>query len=321
MKLKQLQCVVAVVENGFNVTAAAEKLHISQPAVSKQIKMVEEALGLPVFRRSSKNLIGLTEIGEAIMPEIEKIMVSIANIQQISTRSQSPTFTQLSIATTNTLATYRLSSILPAFQKEHPQLPLNVSEGTNRQILAMVQEREVDFGWFSASSLTTYTPNLRGLHLLSGEQWHALAVMPKDHPLSKQFSSLHDLAVHPIITYITSHKEPTGLSRAMNEQGLTPRITLTARNSDMIKNYVRQGLGVGIIADIAFDSSSDKDLAVQSLDSWLPPYTTYLVWHHEMRLRNHHYDFISKIIKGANRQSIEAYIKRLQTRESADWAI
>lgn len=321
MKLKQLQCVVAVVENGFNVTAAAEKLHISQPAVSKQIKMVEEALGLPVFRRNSKNLMGLTDIGEAIMPEIEKIMAAVSNIQQISTRSQAPTFTQLSIATTNTLATYRLSSLLPEFQKDHPQLPLNVSEGTNRQILSMVQEREVDFGWFSASSLTTYTPNLRGLHLLSGEQWHALAVMPRNHPLSKQFKSLVDLAAHPIITYVTSHKEPTGLSKAMSEQGLTPRITLTARNSDMIKNYVRQGLGVGLIADIAFDPNADKDLVVQPLDKWLTPYTTYLVWHQEMRLRSHHYAFISKIIKGATRASVEAYIKRMQTRETADWAI
>ncbi|MDO4435742.1 MAG: LysR substrate-binding domain-containing protein [Cardiobacteriaceae bacterium] len=321
MKLKQLQCVVAVVENGFNVTAAAEKLHISQPAVSKQIKMVEEALGLPVFRRNSKNLIGLTDIGEAIMPDIEKIMTAIANIQHLSTRSQSPTFTQLSIATTNTLASYRLSSVLPAFQQEHPQLPINVSEGTNRQILSMVQEREVDFGWFSASSLTTYTPNLRGLHLLSGEPWHALAIMPKDHPLTKNFTSLSELAAHPLITYITSHKEPTSLSKAMNEQGLTPRITLTARNNDMIKNYVRQGLGVGIIADIAYNPETDHDLAMQPLDSWLPPYTTYLVWHHEMRLRNHHYAFISKLVKGANRASVEAYIKRLQIKESADWAI
>ena len=257
MKLKQLQCIAAVVQSNFSVTAAAEKLHLSQPAVSKQIKLAEELLGLPVFRRNSKALVGLTEVGEAMMPDIERIMVSMEHIIQLSQHHNMFALTQLSIATTHTLAHNRLVQILPAIQHEYPQLPMNIIEGTNAQVLQMVQERDADFAWFSASDLTPYNPLLRGVFMLPAESWSAVAIVPQGHEMTKKpFEGLTSLAPYPLITYITSHKEPSALAKAMAGRGLSARVVLTARNAEMIKNYVRQGLGVGVIADMAFDASA-----------------------------------------------------------------
>ena len=148
MNLKQLQCVDIVVKSNFNVTAAAEKLHISQPGVSKHIKLLEESMGAPIFRRNNRNFDGLTELGEAMMQEIEHILSAVDNIRALAQRDFS-NLAQLSIATTTTLARYRLAQILPGMQALYPQIPLHIQEGTNAQILQMVQEHEADFGWFS----------------------------------------------------------------------------------------------------------------------------------------------------------------------------
>lgn len=322
MKLRQLQCVIAVAQNGFSVTAAAEKLHMSQPAVSKQIKLVEEELGLPVFRRSSKSFVGFTEVGEAIMPDIEKIMASVENILSMGKYHNPLALQQLTVATTNTLAHNRLVQILPAIQSEYAQLPMHIIEGTNMQNLQMVQEREADFAWFSATDLTPYNPLLRGLLLLPAESWSAIVVVPQDHPLTKQpFEGLAALEPYPLITYVTSHKEQSALVRAMAGRGLAAKVVLTARNADMIKNYVRRGLGVGIIADMAFDAEQDSDLITYPLERWMPPFNTYLVWHNEMRLRAYHYDLIGHIVPGATREAIEQHIQYLHTDEDPGWAI
>ena len=323
MKFKQLQCIAAIVQSGFNVTAAAEVLHMSQPAVSKQVKMAEELLGVPIFRRNRKAFVGLTEVGEAMMPDIERIMVAMDNIARLSEHHNLFALSQLSIATTHTLAHNRLVQILPAIQHDYPQLPMNVIEGTNAQILQMVQERDADFAWFSASDLTPYNLLLRGLFMLPAESWSAVAVAPRDHAITqKPFEGLTSLAPYPLITYVTSHKEPSALARAMAGRGLAARIVLTARNAEMIKSYVRQGLGIGVIADMAFDADKDSDLAMFPLERWMPIFNTYLVWHNEMRLRAFHYDLIDRIVPGATREAVEQYVRKQQSVSTEPgWAI
>ena len=324
MKLKQLECIAAVARSGYNVTAAAEKLHMSQPAVSKHIKLAEELLGLPIFRRNSKTFVGLTEVGEAIMPDIERIMASVENILNLSQHHNIAALAQLGIATTHTLSHYRLVQILPAMQHEYPKLPMNIIEGTNTQILQMVQERDADFGWFSASDLTPYSLQLRGIFMLPAESWTSVLVVPRDHELNtKPFEGLTSLAPYPLITYITSHKEPSALVRAMAGRGLAARVVLTARNAELIKNYVRQGLGLGIIADMAYDPERDSDLAMYPLDRWMPLFNTYLVWHSDLRLRAYHYDFIDRIVPGATRDAVEHYVRHQQSINGGEqgWAI
>lgn len=321
MNLKQLQCVDVVVKSNFNVTAAAEKLHLSQPGVSKHIKLLEEAMGAPIFRRNNRNFEGLTDLGEAVLLEIEHILSAVDNIRALAQRDFSDTV-QLTIATTPTLARYRLVQIMPGMQSQYPKVPLHIQEGTNSQILQMVQEHETDFGWFSASDLTPYHHLLRRLVILPAEDWASVVVVPKKHALARRKKiAPEDLADQPLITYVTSHKGQSALVKAFASRGLSARVVMTARDSDMIKNYVRHGMGIGVIADMAYDEARDEDLVKFSLEGFLPVFTTYLVWAADKRLRNFHYSLIENIIPGANQEAVSAYVRRMHLNEEPGWVI
>ena len=321
MNLKQLQCVDAIVKSDFNVTAAAEKLHLSQPGVSKHIKLLEESMGAPIFRRNSRSLEGLTEFGEAMLGEIEQILSAVDNLRALTQR-EFPDSAQLSIATTPTLARYRLVQILPAMQNQYPKVALHIQEGTNTQVLQMVHDHEADFGWFSASDLMPYQPMLRRLLMLPAENWSSVVIVPKKHALAKRKSlTPSDLAGQPLITYVTSHKGQSALVQAFHKRGLSARVVMTARDSDMIKSYVRHGMGIGVIADMAYDEGQDNDLVRFTLDGFIPPFTTYLVWGADKRLRNFHYSLIESIIPGANQSAVTDFIRRMHVSEEPGWVI
>ena len=323
MKLKQLECVVAVVQNGFSVTAAAESLHMSQPAVSKQIKLFEEGLGAQVFRRSSRNFVGMTALGDAVMPEIDKILAARDTIRQLGTRRREKRFAQLHIATTNTLARYRLADCLSYMHRTYSDQSLNIIEGSNTRILELLQNHEADFAWFSAMTLEPYQSYLRQIVLLPALGWSSVLVLPRAHRLAERGPrALSDLGGEPLVTYVTSHKGPSGLAAAMNAAGVAPRVVLTARNAETIKTYVRQGMGLGVIADMAYDPARDDDLAMWPLGRWLDDFSTYLAWHVEQRLREVHYGFIRQIVPQADRVSVQNQIRRVRTgQEAPGWAI
>lgn len=321
MNFKQLQCVDVIVKSDFNVTAAAEKLHISQPGVSKHIKLLEESMGAPVFRRHNRTFYGLTELGEAMMGEIEHILSAVDNIRALAQRDF-PDSAQLSIATTPTLARYRLVQIMPAMQAQFPQVSLHIQEGSNAQILQMVQEHEADFGWFSASDLMPYQNLLRRLVMLPAENWSPVVIVPKKHALAKRKTlAPEDLSGVPLITYVTSHKGQSSLVQAFHKRGLTARVVMTARDSDMIKNYVRHGMGIGVIADMAYDDTKDSDLVRFTIDGFMPAFTTYLVWASDKRLRNFHYSLIESIIPGASQAAVADFVRRVHLNEEPGWAI
>lgn len=322
MKIKQFQCVLAVVESGYSVTAAAERLFLSQPAVSKQIKLFEETLGKPIFRRQSKQFVGLTEIGEAILPELKRIMQGVEYLRSLAHNPHSGGEPTMTIATTNTLATYRLAPSLATIRTKHPQLQLNVIESTNAQALQMVQEYEADYAWFSATDLAPYTTALRGLMLVGGAPWSPVLVVPKDHEFNKcSFDHIGLLANYPLVTYVTSHKGLSGLASAMEKHGSHANVVLTARNADLIKSYVRQGIGLGVIADMAYDKAIDKDLVRYPLEEWMPVFNTYLVWQNERHLRNHDYDFIATLMPSVDAKSVRAQIAQQLAREDGMWTI
>lgn len=296
---------------------------MSQPAVSKQIKLFEESLGMQVFKRSSKSFAGLTPLGDEILPEIDKVLASVENIKRLGMHSQEARFAQLNIATTNTLARYRLAGHMAFMHEKYPNMPLNIIEATNSQILTMLRTHEADFGWFSAMDLAPYQTMLRSMIYLPAATWESVLVVPKSHPLAaKGPQSLADLGKYPLVTYVTSHKGPSGLVASMYKVGVAARIAVTSRNPDMIKNYVRQGLGVGVIADMAYDPEQDADLVMWPLGKWLANFQTYLAWHEEKRLRDVHYDFISQVIPDATKASVKDYVHRvLAGGEPEGWVI
>lgn len=322
MKIKQFQCVLAVVESGYSVTAAAERLFLSQPAVSKQIKLFEETLGKPIFRRQSKQFVGLTDIGEAILPELKRIMQSVEYLRSLAHNPYSGAAPNLTIATTNTLATYRLAPSLATIREAHPQLQLNMIEGTNTQALQMVQEYEADYAWFSATDLAPYATAMRGLMSVSGAPWSPVLVVPKGHEFNKRaFDHIGLLANYPLVTYVTSHKGLSGLAAAMEKYGSHANVVLTARNADLIKSYVRQGIGLGVIADMAYDEAVDSDLVCYSLKEWMPVFNTYLVWQTERHLRNHDYDFIATLMPSVDAKSVRTQIAHQRAQEDGMWTI
>ncbi|MBR1375951.1 MAG: LysR family transcriptional regulator [Cardiobacteriaceae bacterium] len=322
MKLRQLQCVFAVVANEYSVTAAAKALFMSQPAVSKQIKLFEDSLGNQIFKRNNKSFIGLTPFGDELLPEIEKVLAGVESIRRLAGKSQEEYFSQLHIATTNTLARYALISVMPYMQKTYPQIPLDIIEGTNVQILDALNTQEADFGWFSAQDLSPYQNQMQSLISLPAMSWNLILLVPKDHKFAeKPPESLAEIGEYPLLTYITSHKGQSGLVQAMLDAGVAPKIAVTARSPDMIKSYVRSSMGVGAIADISYDEELDADLVALPLP-WINSFHSYLIWHENKRLRAVHYDFIEQIVPGADKRAVQDYIRRVHlSKETEGWTI
>lgn len=320
MKLKQLQCVLAVYEHGFSVTHASRALHLSQPAVSKYIKSLEEQLNSPIFTRGSKSLLGLTDFGQEIMPLVVEMLKLGDEIVQCSAQKLAQQDGVMYFATTNTLATYRLTPMMGEIQTHYPKVPVHVVEGTNAQILQLLNEREVDIGWISAADLLDYQPYLHDLCYLQASSWSSILLVPKEHVLAREkVRSLAQICAYPLITYVTSFKGQSSLVRYLQAQKLTANVVLTARSSEMIKSYVRQGLGVGVIADMAYDEQADKDLVAIDLSAWLPDYQTYLLWHRLKRLKSYHLFTIRRIIPTLTEGQIKRAMLQLPTNEG--WVI
>lgn len=323
MKLRQLQCAYAIVANGYSVTAAAQTLHMSQPAVSKQIKILEERLGSQIFKRSNKSFTGLTAFGDLLFPEIEKVLSGIDNIKKMAGYNQTDRFLQLHIATTSTLANYASANVISYMQRNFPQISLNIIEGTNAQILEALNNQEADFGWISALSLDNYQSYLRQLVYLPAMDWKPVLVIPQNHELAQNPpQSLKELAKYPLITYSSSFKGIPSVAQVMAKNNLAARIVLTARSPELIKSYVRSEMGLGVIADIAIDEERDKDLIFHRIEQFIGSYQTYLLWHETKRLRDIHYELIEQIVPDADKNSVQDYVRRVKLRnEPEGWAI
>lgn len=323
MKLRQLQCVYAIVANGYSVTLAAASLHMSQPAVSKQIKILEEMLGSQIFKRSNKSFTGLTAFGDLLFPEIEKVLSGIDNIKKMAGYNQSERFSQLHIATTNTLANYASANVISYMQRTFPAISLNIIEGTNAQILEALNNQEADFGWISVLSLDNYQNALRQLIYLPAMDWKPVLVMPKKHELSKKPpKTLNEIAKYPLITYASSFKGVPSIAQVMAKNNLSARVVLTARSPELIKSYVRSEMGIGVIADIAIDEERDSDLIFQRIEHLVGSYQTYLLWHESKRLRDIHYELIEQIVPDAKKQAVQDHIRRVKLKyEPEGWAI
>ncbi|MDE2349224.1 MAG: LysR family transcriptional regulator, partial [Gammaproteobacteria bacterium] len=258
MKLQQLRYLVAVHENGLNITAAARQLHTSQPGVSRQIKMLEEELGFRLFEREGRALTRITGAGEEIIARAANILREMQNIRRTSQELRKADGGSLSIATTHTQARYVLPSVIRAFRAKYPKVRLHLHQGTSEQIAELVARDRVDFAIATGSD--ELFPHLVRLPVY---RWHRTVVVPRDHPLARAGRlSLKKLAEHPIVTYVFSFSGRSSLPALFEAAGLSLDVALTARDADVIKTYVRIGLGVGIVASVAIDPAADADLVV-----------------------------------------------------------
>lgn len=289
MKLQQLKYLLAIVDNGLNITAAAERLYTSQPGVSKQLKLLEEELGLQIFMRKGKSLGGITPAGEKVIERARLVMREVDNIRSLASDFFHEEEGSLSIATTHTQARYVLPDVVKEFRKRYPRVSLNLHQGTSEQIADMVAANEIDFA-IATGSRELFS----NLLLVPSYHWDRKILVPKNHELTllDRKATLADLARYPLVTYVFSFGGQSSLKKAFEEAGLEPDVVFTARDADVIKTYVRMGLGVGIVASMAESCDDRRDLVAIDAEGLFPRSTTWIGFRKEAVLRRYMLDFV-----------------------------
>ena len=301
MKLHQLRYLAAVAQSGLNITAAAEKLHTSQPGVSKQIKLLEDELGFQIFVRDGRNLSRVTPAGQQVIDRAVRILREVQNIKRLSDEFKDEARGSLSIATTHTQARYVLPDVIKQFRDQYPEVRLHLHQGTSEQIGEMASLDRIDF------AIATGSQSLfDGYSLLPCYRWHRHVVVPKGHPLAKvKKPTLKQLASYPIITYVFSFSGPSSLHEIFAKEGLVPNVVLTARDADVIKTYVRLGLGVGIVASMAVEEREDSDLVRIDTSHLFPAHVTWIGFRRGGLLRKYQLDFMQLFAPHLTRRVIE----------------
>jgi len=301
MKLHQLRYLAAVAQSGLNITAAAQKLHTSQPGVSKQIKLLEDELGFQIFTREGRNLTRITPAGQQVIERAMRILQETQAIRDLATELRDEGRGSLSIGTTHTQARYVLPEVIRDFRARYPHVRLNLHQGTTEQIAEMVAQDRID------CAIATGSEHLFGdMTLLPCYRWHRVIVVPRDHPLATiPRPSLKQLAAYPLVTYTFSFTGPSSLPQAFAKATLTPDVAITARDADVIKAYVRLGLGVGIVAEMAVDPKEDLDLAAIDASHLFSAHVTWIGFRRGVLLRRYMYEFVQLLAPHLDRRLVE----------------
>ena len=301
MKLHQLRYLAAVAQSGLNITAAAQKLHTSQPGVSKQIKLLEDELGFQIFVREGRNLTRITPVGQQVIDRAMRILQEAQSIKDLSTELRDEGRGALSIGTTHTQARYVLPQVIQQFRTKYPQVRLNLHQGTSEQIAEMVAHDRID------CAVATGSEHLfSDLTLLPCYRWFRTVIVPKDHPLTQVGRlTFKALAQYPLVTYTFSFAGPSSLHDAFAKSGHTPNVAITARDADVIKTYVRLGLGVGIVARMAVIPEEDGDLVALDASHLFAGHTTWIGFRRGTLLRKYMYDFAQLLAPHLDRRSVE----------------
>lgn len=305
MKLQQLRYICEVARRGLNVTTAADRLFTAQSGISTQIRLLEEELNVQIFERHGKRLTGITSAGEEILEMAERILTETENIRQVAQQLNDDSKGTLSIATTHTQAYHALPSVIAKFSEQYPDVKLRIHQGDTRQINEMLLTRTADV------AVTTATKEMpKELVMLPYREWNLAVITPLDHPLSKEPAiSLEVLAKYPLITYDHAVAGRSSVNQAFTDAGLLTNIALTALDSDIIKKYVKLGLGVGLIAETAIDENEDKDIFVASAGDLFRPSTSCVCVHRGRHLRNFVYAFITLITPQLTEEAVEGILQ------------
>jgi LysR family cys regulon transcriptional activator len=305
MKLHQLRYVVTIVRNGLNMTAAARALHTSQPGISKQVKLLEEELGFQIFEREGRNVTRVTAAGQAVVEHATRLLEEAENIRRLSADFQDESRGSLSIATTHTQARYVLPPVIKQFRARYPKVDLHLHQGTSEQIADLAAADRVDFSIATGSDELFPT-----LALLPCFRWHRDLVVPRAHPLAGiEKPTLRQVAAYPIVSYVFSFTGRSSLSRLFEREGLKLDVALTARDSDVIKTYVRLGLGVGIIAGMAYEEEEDRDLAAIDGAHLFPEAVTWIGVRRGRLLRGYMYEFIRLVAPHLTRKLVDQALR------------
>jgi LysR family transcriptional regulator, cys regulon transcriptional activator len=305
MNFQQLRSVREAVRQDFNLTSVSQALHTSQPGISRQIRELEDELGIEIFERAGKRLTGLTPPGHVVLPIIERLMQEAENLRRAGLEFSSQDHGSLTIAATHSQARYALPAAVHEFSIRHPQVGLRMHQGTPRQIAEMLLAGEADIG-VATEALASY-PDLVALPCY---QWTHTVIVPPAHPLAAEADAGKPLTVprlsqHPIVTYETGYTGRSHIDDAFAREQLEANIVLEAMDADVIKTYVELGMGVGIVAAIAYDEQRDAHLRAIDARHLFAPNMTRLAIKRGAYLRAYVYDFIQTFAPPLTRDVVE----------------
>jgi len=302
MKLTQLRYLVAVAENDLNISQAARVLHAAQPGVSKQLKQLEDELGFALFERKGRALVRPTDAGNKVIDRAVQIVRQARNIKMLAADLRKDDAGEFSIATTHTQARYVLPQVLKKFRDQYPKVRLHLHQGNSEQIAELAATDRIDLAIATGAS-----PTFAGLVRLPCYRWHRCIVVPHGHPLGETpRPGFADLAKFPLVTYSFSFSGPSSLLELFAREGHTPNVALSAWDSDVIKKYVRDGLGVGILANIAINGEEDADLKVRDAAHLFPVHTTWAGFRRRALLRGFMYDFLEMLAPHLTRRLVQS---------------
>ena len=301
MKLQQLRYIVEVLNNNLNVSATAESLFTSQPGISKQVRMLEDELGIQIFGRSGKHLTHVTSAGNEVINIATQILSKVEAIKAVAREHTQPDEGRLRIATTHTQARYALPEVIQGFIKKYSKVSLHMSQGTPAQISDAASKGDADFA-IATESLHLYND----LIMLPCYHWNRSVIVRADHPLAKKRDnlSIEDIAKYSLVTYVFGFTGRSELDLAFDRAGLEPKIAFTATDADVIKTYVRLGVGIGVIASMAIDPRLDSDLVSIDASHLFNASTTKIGFRRGTFLRGYMFDFIERFAPHLNRDLV-----------------
>jgi LysR family transcriptional regulator, cys regulon transcriptional activator len=305
VNFQQLRSVRETIRQGFNLTTVAQALHTSQPGVSRQIRELEDELGVEIFIRAGKRLTGLTQPGEMVLPIIERLLQEAQNLKQASEEFASAGRGVLTIAATHSQARYVLPPAVRDFSTMHPEVSLRLHQGSPKQVAELLLAREADIG-IATEALANYPE----LVALPSYQWTHCVITPSNHPLAEDAQrnvvlTLDRLAEFPIVTYEPGFTGRSHIDDAFKRQGLAFNLVLSAMDADVIKTYVALGMGVGIIASVAYDEARDTHLHAIDARHLFAINMTRLALRRGSFLRSYVYDFIQTFASPLTRTFVE----------------
>ncbi len=302
MKLQQLRYICEVARHNLNLSNAAEALFTSQPGISKQVRSLEEELGVDIFVRHGKRVVAVTEPGKAILEIALRVLKDVENLRQVSEEFTEKDNGRLTIATTHTQARYALPQVIHRFTKRYPDVRLSLRQGSPTQISELVTSGEADI-----AIATEAIEHYEDLVMLPVYEWNRCVLVQPGHPLLKlKKLTLEAMAAFPIITYDFAFTGRSRINQAFTDRGLKPNVVLTAIDADVIKTYVELGMGIGIVAMMAYDPKRDSHLRAIDASHLFEPSTTRIGIRKNSYLRGYTYDFIEMFAPHLKRETVDA---------------
>ena len=301
MKLQQLRYIWEVAHHDLNVSATAQSLYTSQPGISKQIRLLEDELGVEIFSRSGKHLTRVTPAGEAILKVAGDVLGEVDSIKKIAQEFSNEHKGDLSIATTHTQARYVLPNVISRFMNRFPDVSLHMHQGTPAKISELASDGTVDFA--IATEALEHHPDLIMMPCYS---WNRVVIVPNGHPLTQTSDiSLEKLAEYPIVTYVKGFTGRSKLDSAFEEAGLSPNIVFTASDADVIKTYVKLGLGIGIVASMAYDTQKDVGLTAIDTERLFEASVTNIGFRKGTFMRGFMYEFLQQFAPHLTKEIVD----------------